>query len=191
MTVISVEKLEKWIADEIEWSAPSGTHANMVLSELKDVINSGRLSPPVAQGEGLVVEALDIGIKWMQGWLDEHCCECENGHYCGRQARERELEQMKQARESLNTRPTLAREWVPIESAPKDGTWVDVWVSVHDNGAPPGRWPNVCWQDGAWRSPSYLSDGSAGDPVPGVISHYRRIPPTPNSPSGEGDVNEQ
>ena len=44
-----------------------------------------------------VVEALNIGIKWMEWWVNNQSCDCEYGHVCGWLERERELKQMKAA----------------------------------------------------------------------------------------------
>lgn len=44
-----------------------------------------------------LARALKPAIRWMQEWLDEDLCECEYGHTCGKNERQAELEQMKQA----------------------------------------------------------------------------------------------
>ena len=38
--------------------------------------------------------------------------------------------------------------WQPIETAPKDGSDIDLWVEYKDRGA---RVPNCGWYEGAWR----------------------------------------
>jgi hypothetical protein len=35
--------------------------------------------------------------------------------------------------------------WQPIETAPKDGTTVDLWSGHHQR-----RWADCCWNDGKW-----------------------------------------
>ena len=38
--------------------------------------------------------AAKIAAHWMKDWLDQHCCECEYGHTCGRNERQKELDQI-------------------------------------------------------------------------------------------------
>lgn len=68
--------------------------------------------------------------------------------------------------------------WRPIETAPKDGTWVDLWC-VPRNGAPPGRCTNASWEAGAWRDPSIYSDGTPGDEIEMDPSHWMLLPAPP------------
>ena len=42
-------------------------------------------------------EATEVGIKWMQDWVDQSLCDCEYGHTCGLPERKAEIEMMKQA----------------------------------------------------------------------------------------------
>ena len=44
-----------------------------------------------------LLEAAKIGARWMQDWLDQSCCDCEHGHTCGRNEREKELNQILEA----------------------------------------------------------------------------------------------
>ena len=47
---------------------------------------------------GRMSEALEIGIKWMEWWINQEFCDCdEYGHICGKPERKKELEQMKKA----------------------------------------------------------------------------------------------
>ena len=47
---------------------------------------------------GRMSKALEIGIKWMEWWLNQEFCDCdEYGHVCGKYERKKELEQMKKA----------------------------------------------------------------------------------------------
>ena len=73
--------------------------------------------------------------------------------------------------------------WKTIDSAPKDGTWLDVWVE-HSNGAPAGRWECISWYENAWRSPSLSSSFEPpphmwGTEVPGKVTHWRYPPKSP------------
>lgn len=70
-------------------------------------------------------------------------------------------------------------EWQTIESAPKDGREVDLWVRPHDafaNGNP-GRVPNAAYKDGAWWRPI----GGVRAPVVscGVPTHWLPLPAPP------------
>lgn len=87
------------------------------------------------------------------------------------------------AEQAWNTRqPTSG--WLPMESAPMDGTWIDVWVSSRDNGAPAGRWTNISWGANAWRTPSYHSDGKFGNQIPGDVTHWLPLPSPPEGKAG-------
>lgn len=73
--------------------------------------------------------------------------------------------------------------WKPIDSAPKDGTLLDVWVE-YSNGAPAGRWECISWYENAWRSPSLSSSFEPpthtwGTEVPGKVTHWRYPPKSP------------
>lgn len=78
--------------------------------------------------------------------------------------------------------PTAAppKGWQTIDSAPKDGTTVDLWC-VPSNGAPPGRVPDVGWQAGAWRSPSLFSDGRPGFELDMTPTHWQPLPDPPSA----------
>ena len=41
--------------------------------------------------------AAEMGAKWMEKWLDDNECECEGGHFCGRDERMNELRIIKNA----------------------------------------------------------------------------------------------
>lgn len=78
--------------------------------------------------------------------------------------------------------------WMPIESAPQDGTWIDVW-GIPLNGAPAGRFTDVQWFAGCFRFPSYSSaPGEYGQAVPADITHWRPLPQPPamHAPGGAG-----
>lgn len=72
-------------------------------------------------------------------------------------------------------------EWNPIESAPRDGTRIDIWVPRE------GRLVN-CWhQNGLWLFDSSIID----DDTPGVVyeapTHWMPIPPPPEEQQKESE----
>ena len=80
--------------------------------------------------------------------------------------------------------PPLQMEWQPIETAPKDGRGVDVWVTRHLET--PYRVPDARFIDGEWvhstRSFSYPIEGmiDVATGVPRIrITHWMQIPPPP------------
>ena len=75
-------------------------------------------------------------------------------------------------------------EWKPIETAPKDGTWIDLWgffePKDYVSHYPAGRWTNMAWQENAWRLPSVFSDGRPGDSMEHIIfTHWMPLPEPP------------
>lgn len=42
-----------------------------------------------------LLSAAKTGAKWMEWWLDQQECECEGGHFCGKDERMNELRIMK------------------------------------------------------------------------------------------------
>jgi hypothetical protein len=123
MTAISVKILEQWIRDaearvtaEADSTLPNRASKQeriakkSILAELAWAIQSCALSPPpVAQGEGLV-EALEGMLAAFEGrfsFNDQAAFEqvaCNNA---------------RTALKKWNTRPTLAREWVPVSDGVK------------------------------------------------------------------------
>ena len=66
-------------------------------------------------------------------------------------------------------------EWKDIETAPKDGTEIDVWCYCHDPdwrsqlGLSSGeRLTGVSWRDGEWK----VFDGSRGEMMRVTSGHY-------------------
>jgi hypothetical protein len=74
-----------------------------------------------------------------------------------------------------------ASGWLPIETAPKDGAFIDLWVydAVRGDGE---RWPDCYWYKSGW---CYIDDG---DPtlVEGYewtrATHWLPIPAPPPAP---------
>lgn len=94
------------------------------------------------------------------------------------------------AAKEWNTRAPLAAppppresEWLPIESAPKDGAWVYGFEPIED-----GKYVGhvvMKWREGSWREPGWYTDGGHGYRVC-EPTHWRPLPPPPRATS-EGD----
>ena len=67
-------------------------------------------------------------------------------------------------------------EWQPIETAPKDGTLVDLWIQWRDGG--PWREADCTWVHGAW--------WTAGREAPAEGETYKATHwmPIPDGPTG-------
>jgi hypothetical protein len=69
----------------------------------------------------------------------------------------------------------MADNWQPIESAPKDGTRIDVFAEGR-------RWPDSYWSGGpkrgCWWAPNWDYDGMDG-PTCLAPTHWMPIPPPP------------
>jgi hypothetical protein len=77
-------------------------------------------------------------------------------------------------------------EWKPIETAPKDGTSIDLWgffePKDYVSHYPAGRWTNMVWQENAWRLPSVFSDGRPGDSMAHItFTHWMPLPEPPSA----------
>jgi hypothetical protein len=94
-------------------------------------------------------------------------------------------------RAALSARPAVegaqgasGEGWLPIESAPRDGTTVDIWVPY---GEGKGfriintSWKHHDWMNGQPRSPKAWDRGSPDGPLP-EPSHWRLPPPAPGQP---------
>lgn len=72
----------------------------------------------------------------------------------------------------------LDREWQPIETAPKDGTEIDLWTADGSWGRIPdckwrGKGEDACW---------YTRGDRGWDPVGGfVLTHWMPLPAPPES----------
>ena len=74
-------------------------------------------------------------------------------------------------------------EWQPIETAPKDGTLVDLWVIDTSDGSG-RRETDAYFANGKWWS---TRDTNAGEPVEQgriTATHWMPLPAPP--PAGEG-----
>ena len=81
--------------------------------------------------------------------------------------------------------------WKPIETAPKDGTRVDLWTSE-------GRVPNAFWRADHWtiwlrwkRDSTWRSGPPKGahvyTNVVGAVTHWQPLPPPPTLEEIEGN----
>jgi hypothetical protein len=74
---------------------------------------------------------------------------------------------------------TLARgffgKWLPIESAPKDGTLVDLWCPTSRERIPDAKWDRGCWRD--WGVDGFDNTGWLAINAP--CTHYMLRPPPP------------
>lgn len=74
--------------------------------------------------------------------------------------------------------------WMPIETAPRDGTKVDVWMEVYPSPRSMGwgdsfRACDVWWADGAWVR---MHQGKPTELFDGYITHWMPLPAPPAQP---------
>ena len=69
-------------------------------------------------------------------------------------------------------------QWQPIETAPKDGTWIDLWA-VPLNGAPAGRFPDMHYSFGCFRHPPIHSFPAYGEELDANATHWMPRPERP------------
>lgn len=98
----------------------------------------------------------------------------------------------RQAKSALSAlRPFLGDGWRTMESAPKDGTWIDLWTARHFETGQPERMAGCRWGHPIWHRkfgpfPDDVPDGfecwvdgmchGVADP-----SHWRPLPAQPDS----------
>lgn len=82
------------------------------------------------------------------------------------------------------------REWQPIETAPKDGTRIDVWQYCHNSEWRPNpkdcgiengwRYADIYWEDGEWQQMhDNLGEGVSIEFKHHTISHWMPLPAAP------------
>lgn len=75
----------------------------------------------------------------------------------------------------------MVEQWKPVETAPRDGTFVDLWVfdSVRDAGE---RWPDCFWRDGKWLDLTDDWEDREVEPYPFIrATHWMPLPPAPEA----------
>jgi hypothetical protein len=80
-------------------------------------------------------------------------------------------------------------EWQPIETAPKDGTPLDLWVvDIFTDGRPQdeGRHADAVWRDDAWRyldpiACDYVSVEEEWADGKTVVTHWMPLPEPPSA----------
>lgn len=87
------------------------------------------------------------------------------------------------------TKPAMGGGWMPIETAPRDGEWIDVWVVNPDRTGGGSRSANVRWSDDAWRETNGFSVEGFFDAVTNIplirVSHWMPLPAPPATTGGE------
>jgi hypothetical protein len=90
------------------------------------------------------------------------------------------------ARAAIAALPQSPGGWQPIETAPKDGTEIDVWVDIPASPSTFG-WPDsfrlmeAYCKDGTWL---YRVHGKERLIDPAYITHWRPLPPIPAEQKG-------
>lgn len=103
-----------------------------------------------------------------------------------------ELEIYKAAREAITA--ALAAMWQPIETAPKDGSKVDVWVTPPARSLSTGGYGRVsdCWfSRGSWwfyDETKYASDPANCRSEVWNVTHWMPRPPAPSQLSKRDDA---
>ena len=122
MTAISVEKLEKLLRELTNDEAGVRVYGGFT-QIIWDALKSGALSPPpVAQGDGLPGGLLD-SMKRIADMKDR------DGNVIEMTAQELQGIARRAITCHENTRPTLAREWVPVSDKQ-----IEEWAYRHDVG---------------------------------------------------------
>ena len=79
-----------------------------------------------------------------------------------------------QARAAIAAMPD---PWRPIDSAPKDGTFVDLWYPENGGSSPSQRIANCRWRDVAW----FSQTGGRAWRMDGPFTHWRPLPAAPEA----------
>lgn len=78
-------------------------------------------------------------------------------------------------------------QWQPIESAPKDGTVIDLWCRAPGLSAGPARVPDCWYSDGRWwRYDNEHGDDQCRSRVHNA-THWMPLPAPPAPPEAPGD----
>lgn len=110
----------------------------------------------------------------------------------GAPTRQRAKPLLKEAADALDAKDKRIAElgaagWQPIDTAPKDGTRVDVWVRPWDAFASgnPNRITNAWFEDGKWKR--ILSGWTMDIKDCGAPTHWRPVPIPPSFPTGDAN----
>tara|TARA_Y100000296_G_C5168586_1_gene256064 strand:- start:58 stop:327 length:270 start_codon:yes stop_codon:yes gene_type:complete len=74
----------------------------------------------------------------------------------------------------------LGMEWQPIETAPKDGSWIDIWTvwGADKNGkvSVPHRWTDAFWNGEEWESGNFSQTQFEATVT---VTHWMPLPDEP------------
>jgi hypothetical protein len=79
-------------------------------------------------------------------------------------------------------------EWQPIETAPKEGALIDLWVVASRQWRPHGEASRVTdcrWLDGRWIEYTYDGDDVPVENEHYTATHWMPLPEPPNADSAE------
>lgn len=131
---------------------------------------------PFCGGEAILEPC---GVRWSVG-----CTEKEGADFCMGYQSLTTFSRQAEAIAAWNRRAPVEGQWRPIESAPKDGTVVDLFARSAGFSAGPGRIPECWFSDGRWwRWDSQYGDDQCRSRVSNV-THWQPLPPPPGQ--GEG-----
>ena len=71
-------------------------------------------------------------------------------------------------------------EWQPIESAPKDGTYVDLWLTYHSKKLDGYCVPDTYFKDGWWHY-DFCDEDYELDSTDCTITHWKPVTKPPQS----------
>lgn len=76
--------------------------------------------------------------------------------------------------------------WLPIESAPRDGTYVDLWVTGRTiDGTGSFRMTNCWYNNGKWHSRTSANLDEITNGIKSTPTHWRPLPATPKGNSND------